>query len=92
MAGQTAQRRRAAAGIDIGEAGEHRNEVDVAGERAARAPARLLGMNDDHRHVGLLLEGQRTLAAQAAVRAAELAVVSGPHRGRGPEVERRDRV
>src|SRR5262249_31500495 len=53
----------------------------------------LLGMEDDHRHVGLLLVGQRTLAAQPAMRAAELAMIGGAHDSRGgPEVERGDRV
>ncbi len=92
-AGQACERGGALLRLGVGEAGERRHEVDVARHCLAGAAAGIFGMDHDHRHVGLLLVGQRALAAEPAVRAAELAVVGGAHdRGRGPEVKRRDGI
>ena len=54
----------AALRLGVGEAGERRHEVDGARHCLAGPTAGTFGMDHDHRHVCLLLVGQRALAAE----------------------------
>ena len=70
--------------------GQH---VDMARQRPGGLPPLHVRVDHDHRHVNVLLVGDRPLVPEPAVRAAELPVVGGEdHHGVLPQVEVVERV